>query len=154
MRRKGLYAAFLAVAVTAGLILAGDNRNVVSAEPANTTIECSMPLNFVCDVTDPDGISRILIRVHTVQGWIDAVDEEFPDCPTSATVGYDPIGTMAQVTITDCQLKLMAITLVRRSRRPITIWRSTLTATAMGRVDSVRVRPPSKGDRLEPRRQR
>ena len=149
-----MYAAFLAVAVTAGLILAGDNRNVVSAEPANTTIECSMPLNFVCDVTDPDGISRILIWVHTVQGWIDAVDEEFPDCPTSATVGYDPIDTMAQVTITDCQLKLNGHNAGSPFPKTDHYMAKHVDSDGDGRVDSVRVRPPSKGDRLEPRRQR
>jgi V8-like Glu-specific endopeptidase len=71
------------------------------AGPDDTTIDCSVPLNVVCDVTDPDGIQRVQVELQTAQGAVFAVDETF-DCQTSVQVSWDPIVPNAEFTVEQC----------------------------------------------------
>ena len=65
------------------------------------TIDCEVPLNVQCTVSDPRGIERVIVRIPTAQGPGNIVDETF-DCQAEVTVSWDPIVPNSEITATPC----------------------------------------------------
>ncbi|MEJ2210313.1 MAG: trypsin-like serine protease [Anaerolineae bacterium] len=71
------------------------------AAPDNTSIDCTVPNDVVCDVADPDGVQPVQVTIQTAQGPVIAVDETYA-CQAEVTVSWDPIVPNAQFSVQDC----------------------------------------------------
>jgi hypothetical protein len=73
-----------------------------STAHADVSINCSIPLNVKCTVSDPvDGIASIIVRLDTALGPIDVVDKTY-SCVSSASVSWDPIVPGGDILVTTC----------------------------------------------------
>lgn len=70
---------------------------------AAVTIDCNVPLNVVCEVSDLiNEIAHIKVQMETAQGTVNAVDKAFDPCTTAATISWDPIVPNAKFSVTPC----------------------------------------------------
>ncbi|WP_428266810.1 hypothetical protein [Haliangium sp.] len=87
---------FLALAGVAAAPLAGG-----ADAHADVTINCSVPLNVVCNVSEPAGIKSIKVTLATGLGPVDVVDQSY-SCVSSATVAWDPIVPGGDIQVETC----------------------------------------------------
>lgn len=93
---------WLGILLTAVLLLVLlFSAQALLADSNDTDINCTIPLNVVCDISDPDGISRVRVRLDTALGEIDVVDENY-SCDTDVTVSWDPIVPGAEFIVDEC----------------------------------------------------
>ncbi|GAB4526280.1 MAG: hypothetical protein Tsb0020_44120 [Haliangiales bacterium] len=73
----------------------------ISTADAAVDIDCSVPLNVECTVTEPQGIQSITVQLQTGFGPVNVVEETY-NCVTSATVSWDPIVPGGDIMVTTC----------------------------------------------------
>lgn len=83
------------------LVAAGLMSLIAAPAIAEPTIDCTIPLQVVCDVQDPQGIARITVTVPTGMGPVDVVDQQFT-CVSNATVSWDPIVPGYEIFVDTC----------------------------------------------------
>ena len=88
--------------VVSVLALAASLFLVTMVSAANPIISCSIPLNVICEVEDADGLQQIIVQLNTGLGLINVVDETYENCPTQATVSWDPIVPHGDIFVVDC----------------------------------------------------
>lgn len=71
------------------------------AASADTSYNCSVPLNVVCNVSNPLGIERVVVTLETGLGPVDVVDKAFA-CDTQVQVAWDPIVPGGSMNVTTC----------------------------------------------------
>lgn len=84
------------------LLAAGAFVKPAAAAP---TIDCQIPLDVVCTVSDPAGISRVKVTIPTGFGPVVVVDKTLPVCRSSTTVSWDPIVPGFDIDVTNCEDK-------------------------------------------------
>lgn len=75
---------------------------VTMVSAANPIVSCSIPVNVICEVEDADGLQQIIVQLNTGIGPINVVNETYENCPTQATVGWDPIVPNGYIFVVDC----------------------------------------------------
>ena len=99
-----------ALFLVAGAALLGGffGGNATDAGAAGTTINCNIPNNVVCTVSNPAGVKSVKVTVDFGNlGNIAVVDETYPACPKSVDVHWDPIVPNYDFTVEACsELKL------------------------------------------------
>lgn len=72
---------------------------------AAPTIDCTIPNDVECTITDPAGISHVQVTIPTGFGPVVVVDKTLPTCRTSTTVSWDPIVPGFDIDVTNCEDK-------------------------------------------------
>ncbi|HWN70442.1 MAG TPA: hypothetical protein VNM90_22535 [Haliangium sp.] len=80
------------------MLLAGAGGSIAHAA---VTIDCDVPLQVECTVTEPQGIQAIVVQLPTPFGIVNVVDETY-SCVTTATVSWDPIVPGGEVLVSTC----------------------------------------------------
>lgn len=65
-------------------------------------IQCQVPLNVQCAVNETGGIARVVVKLETGLGVVEAVDNTYSGCPTQVIVSWDPIVPNAEIIVTPC----------------------------------------------------
>lgn len=65
-------------------------------------IQCQVPLNVQCAVNETAGIARVVVKLETGLGVVEAVDNTYSGCPTQVIVSWDPIVPNAEFIVTPC----------------------------------------------------
>lgn len=85
--------AALALVVGSALVGGMFGSQAHDAGAAGTSIDCSIPLNIVCTVSNPAGIKSVKVNVDFGGeiGTIAVVNKTYPNCPKTVDVHWDPI---------------------------------------------------------------
>lgn len=107
------------------------------AAAADTTGWCEIPASIVCHMSDADGIARIVVKIPAPGGGTATVVDKLFDCPTEASVSWDPIVPGHTVTVYDCDTSDAP-----KSPDPGgTFTGTTVDSDGDGRADRVLLRP-------------
>ena len=100
--------AALFLVVGAALLGGFFGGKATDAGAAGTTVNCNIPNNVVCTVSNPAGIKSVKVTVDFGNlGNIAVVDQTYPACPKSVDVSWDPIVPNYHFTVEACsELKL------------------------------------------------
>jgi hypothetical protein len=74
-----------------------------SVAKANPTVNCTNPNNVSCNISSSKGIKSVKIQANTPLGTIDLVNNNYPSCPLSVTVGWDSAYQSSSQQIVECQ---------------------------------------------------
>jgi hypothetical protein len=94
-----------ALVLVAGAALAGGffGGKATDAGAAGTTVNCAIPNNIVCTVSNPAGIKSVKVMVDFGNlGNIAVVDEAYVSCPKTVNVHWDPIVPNYQFFVEPC----------------------------------------------------
>ncbi len=65
------------------------------------TTACQVPNNVRCEISDPDGIQRVIVRSETPFGTVDVVNQEF-ECESPVSIAYDSAVSNVDLIVTTC----------------------------------------------------
>lgn len=69
---------------------------------AKSDVECRIASDVKCQVSEPNGIARIVVVVKSTVGQFEVLDKRYPRCPTTKKVRYDRVLPNAEVRVTAC----------------------------------------------------
>lgn len=65
-------------------------------------IQCQVPLNVQCSIAETNGIQRVVVKLETGLGVVEAVDNTYTGCPTQVGISWDPIVPDSEIIVTPC----------------------------------------------------
>jgi hypothetical protein len=87
----------LLLSAAPGAAHASDPINSFTTTTSNTTISCEIPNSVVCEVSDPDGVRRVVVKTN----GLTLVDKTFR-CETRVTVSWDSAYHSDEFKVYDC----------------------------------------------------
>lgn len=92
-----------AVALMGTLVLLLLLVPLAHSDAGDTTVDCEIVGAISCEVSDPDGIARILVRMNTALGPVNVVEESYSACPQAVQVSWDPIVPNYEIVVEPCR---------------------------------------------------
>jgi hypothetical protein len=80
---------------------AGLAAQQLTAAPNDAGVSCTIPNSMVCQVANPEGVRRVVVK----QGNLVLVDKTFP-CETPVTVSWDSAYHADEFDVETCSLRL------------------------------------------------